>query len=199
MFLLKRNIIFIFVLVLAGLFPSCKQERSVSGYYPVDSLLEEQIQLLTNTPISLQKEAWINSGHQDTLIASLDSATWYNELDMFNEIDWINRPINQGSYTVLDKQKDPYSNLIIREYRANKPMAIRYLKLYYQDTPVKLRKLESLYEMESALLSSKRKLTMEFTDLYNKNILSSYSVEGEQKLVVGDSVHYLIKGKVQFN
>lgn len=77
-------------------------------------------------------------------------------------------------------------------------MAIRYLKLYYQDTPAKLRKLESLYEMESALLSSKRKLTMEFTDLYNKNILSSYSVEGEQTLVMGDSVHYLIKGKVQF-
>lgn len=199
MFLLKRNLIFIFALVLAGIFSSCKQERSVSGYYPVDSLLKEQIQLLTNTSVSLQKEAWINSAHQDTLIVSLDSATWSNELDMFNEIDWINRPINQGGYTILDQQNDPYSNLIIREYRANKNRTIQYLKLYYQDTPTKLRKLESLYEMESALLFSKRKLTMEFTDLYNKNILSSYSVEGKQKLVMGDSVHYLIKGKVQFN
>ena len=199
MYLLKRNLFFIIVFVLIGVFPSCKQEHHITSYYQVDSLLRDQIQLLTNTPLYLQKEAWVNSAHQDTLMASLDSATWSNELEMFTEIDWINRPINQGGYTILDEQNDPYSNLIIREYRANKPMAIRYLKLYYQDTPNKLRKLESLYEMESALLSIKRKLTMEFTDLYNKNILSSYSVEGEQKLVMSDSVHYLIKGKVQFN
>ena len=72
-------------------------------------------------------------------------------------------------------------------------------KIYYQDIPSKLRKIEALYQQDNALLKTRRKLTMEFTDLYDKNILTSYSIDGTQKMFVGDSIRFTINCAVQLN
>jgi hypothetical protein len=189
---LKAIVPMVYVLLMS----SCERPETTIAYYNIDSLLQEQILYLKNAGAVLHKQAEIRGVTQDTTYTPSDSTTWANELDLFAEISTMNKPINVGGYDVSDGEADPHSNLTIRTLTANKPMSIVYLKTFYQDSPDKLRKLEALYHQENALLKSQRKLIMEFSDIYNKSILTSYLVEGGQKMFVGDTVYFTIKGTV---
>lgn len=197
---MKHNSSLIYFVLLGSLYlSSCKQEMTSSVYYNIDSLILEQIQFLSTTRAGLRKQAEINQINQDTTFVPRDSMAWANELDIFMEIGIINKPINRGNYDRVDGLSDAVSNLTITTFSANKALPIVYLKTYYQDTPSKLRRVEALYNQENTLLTSSRKLVMEFTDLYNKNILTSYSIEGNQKMFIGDSVRFTINCSVQLN
>lgn len=178
---------------------SCERKETGALYYNIDSLIQEQVLYLANAHAVVHKQAGIKNISQDTTFAPADSAAWAKELDIFTEIGTINKPINRDGYVVTDGEDDPTSNLTIRTFLSGKELPIGYLKIYYQDTPAKLRKIEAIYRQENSLLASRRKLIMEFTDIYNKNILSSYSIEGEQKMFIGDSVRFSIRGIVQLN
>lgn len=181
------------------LLSSCERQQTASLYYNIDSLVNEQILYLTQTKAGLRKQGEINSVAQDTTFVPADSAAWARELDIFTEIGMVNKPINQGAYEVMDGLDDPSSNLTIRSFIANKELSVVYLKLFYLETPDKLRKIEALYQQENTLLKSNRNLVMEFTDMYNKSILTSYSIVGEQKMFVGDTVNFTITGTVHLN
>ncbi|MDH4057355.1 MAG: hypothetical protein OEU76_01255 [Cyclobacteriaceae bacterium] len=176
------------------LISSCERAKPVSApeVFNIDSLIQEQIKYLSNSQASLRKQAEINNEYQDTTFVPADSAAWSKELDIFSEIGRINKPVNQGGYDVIDHQDDPASNLTMRVYTANRPLPIVYFKTFYLDTPLKLRKIEAEYRQENSLSTSNRKLIMEFSDTYNKSILSSYSIEGDQKMFIGDSVRFAI-------
>ncbi len=179
---------------------ACNQTKEEKAYYlNIDSLIQHQIEYLIKERASVSKMAVMNGLRQDSVFTPTDSAAWARELDIFKEIGSINKPINRGNYEVTDGLPDDASNLTVRQLTAISELPIAYVKTFYQDVPAKLRKIEALYYQENSLLRSKRILTMEFTDLYNKNILTSYSVEGGQKMFVGDSVHFTIKGSIRFN
>ncbi|MBX2944413.1 MAG: hypothetical protein KF725_01165 [Cyclobacteriaceae bacterium] len=179
---------------------ACSQQKEEKAYhYNIDSLVQHQIEYLVKAQATLSKEAIMNGQRQDSVFVPKDSLAWARELDLFREIGSINKPINQNNYKISDGLTDTFSNLTVRQLTATSDLPIRYVKIFYQDAPSKLRKIEALYQQENSLLKTKRKLIMEFTDLYNKNILTSYSVDGGQKMFVGDSVHYVIKGSIQVN
>ncbi|MBL7842502.1 MAG: hypothetical protein KF846_07245 [Cyclobacteriaceae bacterium] len=188
------------LLTVLWMLSSCNQKKEEKAYYfNIDSLIQHQIEFLVKEQASVSKMAVMNGIKQDSVFVPKDSAAWARELDIFKEIGSINKPINRGNYEVTDGLPDDTSNLTVRQLTTTSELPIVYIKTFYQDVPAKLRKIEALYYQENSLLKSKRKLTMEFTDLYNKNILTSYSVEGGQKMFVGDSVHFTIKGSIQVN
>jgi hypothetical protein len=197
---LNLNILKLVALVVGSAqLSSCERQQTTNLYYDIDSLVNEQIQYLTEHKAGLRKQGEISSVALDTTFIPEDSAAWARELDIFTEIGMVNKPINQGAYEVIDGLDDPFSNLTIRTYTTNKELSIVHLKLFYLDTPGKLRKIEALYQQENALLKSKRSLMMEFADIYNKSILTSYSIKGEQKMFVGDTVNFTITGTVHLN
>lgn len=168
-------------------------------YLNIDSLLIEQALYLATRNASLKKQGTINGIKQDTTFTPGDSARWARELDIFAEIGLLNKPVNRLSYSVMDGLPDVSSNLTIQEFRAKDDLPVRLVRVFYLDSPEKLRKIEAFYHQENALLKTQRKLMLEFSDVYNKNILTSYSIEGGQKMFAGDSVHFMIIGTVQFN
>jgi hypothetical protein len=172
---------------------------TTSVSFNIDSLLHEQIIILSTSHAALHKQATINDVHQDTTFVPADSTAWAKELDIFSEIARINKPINQGNYETLDNIADPTSNLTIRTLSTSKSLPIVYLKTFYLNSPDKLRKIEALYRQDNSLLTSKRKLVMEFSDTYNKSILTSYSIDGVQKMLIGDSIHFTITCAVHLN
>jgi len=175
---------------------SCHSKRQPATFYPVDSLVSGQINYLTDIRAGLFKEALLG-GKADTLTYTPDdTVAWLTELGIFRKIDIINKPVNKGSYLVSDGLFDPGSNLTIRAFTSLKKLPVVYLKVYYQGSIEKPRKIEALYDEANALYKSARLLSMHFEQIENRTVLTSYVIKGGQKMVFGDSVAFYISGKI---
>ncbi|MFZ2906938.1 MAG: hypothetical protein WAZ98_12095 [Cyclobacteriaceae bacterium] len=176
---------------------SCEQEtRRPHAYYPVDSLIHAQVKLLQKSGAVLTKKAEIDGVEDETSFTPKDSTAWANELDIFFELSLINNPIHAGKYVVENGLNDQNSNLSIRSYTGKNVLPVVYLKLFYLDKPSNIRRMEALYREENALLKGSRLLILEFQEIRDQTVLTSYSIEGSQKMFLGNLVQFSIKGTI---
>lgn len=186
----------IFTLGLALILLSCESERRPAAFYPIDSLITHQAAYLTEIKARLSKDALL-SGKTDTMTYTpADSLAWVNELDIFRKLEVINKPVNKGSYLVDDGLLDPGSNLTVKAFTSLKKLPVVYLKIYYQGTIDKPRKIEALYDEENLLHQSARVLSLHFQQLEDKTVLTSYAIEGGQKMMFADTVAFYISGRI---
>lgn len=188
-----------YIVLASVMLVSCEKDKtSATILYPVDSLIQAQIDYLSVEEVRLQKEATIN-GVTDTISITPSKNDWADELDIFRQLSELNKPIYTDVYTIESETPDPKSNLKIMSFNSIKPVPVVYMNVYYQDKPWKVRKIEAVYNEKNLLYSSKRQLKMEFQNLNNTTILTSYSVTGGQKMVLSDSVEFSIKGKLVYH
>jgi hypothetical protein len=186
----------------AVLLASCESERPPAAFYPIDSLVTAQVVHLLQTNAGLFKEVLLG-GKNDTVTYRPDSLSWTNELDIFRKLDLINKPVNKGNYNI-DDVADAGSNLKVKAFtRKDDEEAVKlplvYLKIYYQGTIAKPRKIEALYDEGNPLYESARLLSMHFQQIENQTVLTSYSIRGGQKMVFADSVAFYVGGKILVN
>lgn len=188
------------MLILAASLSACESERVPATFYPVDSLITAQIRHLAKVDAGLRKEA-ILKGSADTVVYTPgDTATWAKELDIFRQLDVINKPVNRDGYRVVDGLTDSGSNLIIKEFRRKRErLPVVYLRIYYQSATGRPRKIEALYEDVNSMFRSRRHLTMRFDQVGDQTVLTAYTVKGGQKMVLSDSTAYHISGRILVN
>jgi hypothetical protein len=159
-------------------------------------LISEQVRHLAEIRAGLFKEA-LMGGEADTVrYVPGDTVAWLNELGIFRKLDIINKPVNKGSYLVSDGLLDPGSNLTVKAFTSLKKLPVVYLRIYYQGSIDKPRKIEALYDEANALYSSARLLSMHFEQIEKRTVLTGYAIKGGQKLIFGDSVAFYISGKI---
>lgn len=179
-----------------ALLSSCRQERLPATFYPIDSLISAQTNQLAGMQAGLFKEALL-SGKTDTVTyVPGDTVAWLDELGIFRELAIINKPVNKGSYRVDDGLVDPASNLTIKAFTSLTKLPVVYLKVFYQGTLEKPRKIEALYDEANVLYTSSRLLSMHFEQVGDKTVLTRYSIKGGQKMIFGDSASFYISGKI---
>jgi hypothetical protein len=113
-------------------------------------------------------------------------------------MDMINKPTNKVYYQA-DDLSDIRSNLNVKAFSTKEDLPIRYLSVYYHDDISKLRKLEAEFNELNSLYKSSRMLVMEFQQMGNNVVLTSYEIVGGQKMFLGDSVQYNIKGTLSIS
>jgi hypothetical protein len=178
-------------------FISCSQQKEKQViYYPIDSLLKAQVNYLTDAKAKLSKDVEINGLKESKSLAPADTTAWQHELDIFFALNTLNKPINLGSYTIVNAQPDSTSNLLIQSFSTTEELPVKYFNVYYLDSPSNIKKIEALYSEANSLLKESRLLTLEFKEVYNKNILNSYSIQGGQKMFLGDSVQFSVRGTI---
>jgi hypothetical protein len=91
-------------------------------------------------------------------------------------------------------KSDTRSNLLIRAFSTSRNLPVKYVNIYYKNTPDRIRKIEAGYTESNALYHSTRILTMVFEPIRDSVVLTSYSITGGQKMVMDDSLNYDIKG-----
>lgn len=186
--------------LLLVLLVSCEERTKRSAiYYPVDSLVTAQIRFLSQGEAKVHKTTTLGGEDNATLLTLKDTTQWLRELGIFRELDIINKPVNKGVYEIKDGIADNRSNLTVKTFTARSGAPVKYLRLYYQDSPEKLRRLEAQFDMGNLLYKSSRTLSLEFQDVYNKTMLTSYSISGGQKIFMGDTVRYAIHATVALN
>lgn len=181
------------------IFFACAKPKNDQKFYAVDSLVTAQISYLNHAKAKLEKEAILDGTKQDIILSIEDSLMWEKELDIFRQLEVINKPVSRGSYLVDDGLYDPGSNLTVKAFTALEDLPVRSLRIFYQEKLEKPRKIEAVLQEETTLYESLRLMTMEFRQVNNKTILTSYSIQGGQQMIMADSVAFSIKGRVQYN
>lgn len=190
--LLKNPISLVAIIVCSMLFISCSTEKQKpAGLYNVDSLISTQIRDLISHNAAISKKAVLNGEEKITTTNPKDSSDWNEELAIFLGLDVVNKPINKGAYKI-ETYADNKSNLSVKSFTTTEDLPVKYLRLYYQQSMGQLRKIEAQYRETNSLYISSRFLTMEFENIFNKTMLTSYSIAGGQKMFLDDSVQYTI-------
>ncbi len=174
------------ILLAIVLFSACSEKQSVSTktYYDIDSLVTLQIKSLQG--LQLHKSVEIDGKKEQTTFTP-DSLQWAHELDIFRQLDQINKSSFRDAYVVTDT-KDVNSNLTVRELRANRPVPVSSVRFYYLGTPKDLKRIEASLMEENSLYVNERTMTIELG--------KSYRIEGIQKMVMSDSVKFVVEGNV---
>jgi len=189
--MLKCRLFFFFITTI--LFIGCESETSSKKtYLDIDSLISTQVKNLTEAKAHVLKTASLGNA-KDQSEFSPDSLGWTTELDIFRQLDIINKPTNKDSYEVLDGQKDVNSNLSVRSYTAKSELPVRLLKLYYFNDLKNLKKLEAVFAEKNTLYATERSLSLTFDEIAGKNTLANYSIDGIQKMIISDTVHFAVK------
>lgn len=192
---MRSQRLFLFVIATLAL-ASCKESAKKADFY-FDSLVTNQVKILTLAKASVIKKASID-GNQDETTFTPDSTLWESELDIFRQLEIYERPAYKDAYEMKDGISDEKSNLTVRSYHSLKNIPVRDLKFYYHDQFQQLKKIEATYQEKNTLYTTKRSLQMEFDEVNGKSVLSSYSITGVQKMVLSDSVKFSIHSKVIF-
>src|SRR5438132_834959 len=83
------------------------------SYFDFDSLINRQVMALAKTK---WKKMSVLNKKQDSVSIQPDSLQWSNELDVYRQLDAINKPVLKGNYSV-EKKKDIHSNLTVRSFK----------------------------------------------------------------------------------
>jgi hypothetical protein len=162
----------------------------------MDSLMTQQINYLSASTATVRKITVLGEKSDTVIVTPKDSKGWIKELDIFRELDAINKPIYLGRYTVEEDLSDSKSNLKIRSFTGAGDLPISFLKIYYQGTPDRVRRIEAEYKQANSMYTGARFLSLEFEEIYNKPVLTSYSITGGQKMFLGDTVRYTVYASV---
>lgn len=185
------------MIVSAFLISGCGDKGESSKLYNIDSLVTQQVTLLSASRPTLTKQAVLGST-QDHIEYVPDSVGWSKELDVFRQLEAMNKPINKTKYLIDDGLYDPGSNLTVKAYTALETLPVRSMRIFYDTDIQKPRKIEAVFSEENSLYESTKNLLLEFQQINNKNLLTYYSIDGGQKMIMSDSVSFSVKGKIKF-
>jgi len=193
---------FALVLCVALTFVGCNRSNLVydKPYFDFDSLVSKQIKLIGLSNDSIKKIA-VMDGKTDVSEFAVDTTVIKNELEVFRQLDVINKPLFKNAYQLATDEKDNKSNLRVRTYRlknsARVKSAVPYVRFFFLNDFQQLKKIESLFEESNSLYTTHRKLMMEFEGAGKEARLKNYSVSGFQKMILNDSVKFSIEGSVK--
>ncbi|HEV8511953.1 MAG TPA: hypothetical protein VGQ59_01675 [Cyclobacteriaceae bacterium] len=184
--------------VSAALLVSCNQKnlKYDKPYFDFDSLVNHQVHQIASAKARVIKKTFLNVKNDSTIL-SPDTTQWKRELDAFQQLDVINKPLFKGGYQANNKEDD-HSNLIVRSFSTKMKSPVPEVKFFYQGGFKKLKRIESVFNESNVLYSTSRKLTLEFEEQQGMAMISKYRVQGFQKMILSDSVKFSIEGKLLY-
>ncbi len=177
---------------------SCNRENSYydKPYFDFDSLVHTPVLKLSEAKVKVEKKTFLN-GKEDSVGFVPDTTQWKHELDAFQQLDVINKPLYKDNYKIDDREDD-HSNLLVRKYTSQIKSLVPEVKFFYQDGFKKLKRIEAIFIEGNVLYSTSRKLTIKFDEQQGKPMISGYRVKGFQKMILSDSVKFSIEGKLNY-
>jgi|SRR6185295_8223112 len=186
------------VYILLFLLIACRQnQKSNQKYFDFDRLIDDQISELSQRKRVLDKVVDIGGDKSDTTFLP-SVGGWTTELEIFRELEKINKPASQPVYKIEDQVEDTKSNLLIRRYVADsEPVPV--IEFYYQKEFAQLKKIEASIGEKNVLYTAHRVLKLEFDEGEEGHpLLIRYSVDGFQKMIMRDTVRISMTGEIDW-
>ncbi len=181
------------LILLAG----CSQEKkSTEKYFDFDGLIDNQISQLSQRMRVLEKITEMSGISSDTTFLPSVKG-WGSELEIFRQLEIINKPIYREVYKVEDPVEDPNSNLKIRYYAAASA-PVPSIKFYYQNEFSNLKKIEAVIHEKNILYTTQRQLVIEFDEEEGERLIARYGMKGFQKMIFRDTVRFSVQGQIDW-
>ncbi|MBJ6117689.1 hypothetical protein JAO76_05780 [Pontibacter sp. BT310] len=174
---------------------ACEQPvpRSTSANdddYNLTAYVQQEKQRLQQAQPAVLKSVQTESEPTETI--QVDSLNWDEELTVFEEAD-ISKPTLREYYTREEQQLPDGGTAVtyIKKKDAEAPVEYLYLQLSPER---KVQYLEATLLDQNLLFYSRRKAILEASP--QSGHLESYKVQGVQKLIFGDSLHYSVQANL---
>lgn len=173
---------------------SCRQEETRDDtpklYYDLEGFIENQIVYLNEKKPEVNKTAILGSKHEVSKTREVD---WKKELELFVQAD-INKPSYRQSYEVVQNGPLHY------EYRL-KPgndLPVAYLKIDTDSILKQPLRVEALVRTSNKIYHSEKKVVLTAAKRDNLLGVSSYEVNGYQKLIFVEKKIFSVRGQIGF-
>lgn len=181
------------------LLAACSQQKATQQtkkFTDIEALIIAQESLLAKGRYELVKYVEIN-GHRDTTMVKPDPAGWKTELNIFTQLDLINKPTYRDSYDTTTV-KDDVSNLTINKLVAKSAVPVPSINFFYLKNKSDIRKITAEFVEDNALYLNRRSMFLEFELLHDTLVLRHYKFTGLQRMALSDTVSFSIEGEVRF-
>ena len=166
--------------------PTPPTTAEAEASYDLTTYLQQEIARLQAEQPMVLKSVTTEGIETETIETS--EVDWEDELAVFEQAD-LNRPALQEYYTKQEQVLDNGSIVVEYNRVEDAEPLVHYLRL--ELTPDRrLKQLNALIQDENVLFYSRRNVQMS-ADPASGNI-SGYKVEGVQKLILSDSLHYRV-------
>ena len=172
------------------------KQKSSEKYFDFDGLINAQISELSERKRVLDKSAQLKGVQSDTTFVP-DTEGWEAELDLFRQLEVLNKPTHQKTYRVEGPLDDSKSNLKIKQFYAGSN-SLPFIRIYYLTELRKVKKIEAVVSESNVLYAGSQRLTMEFEEEDGRPMLIRYGVSGFQKLVMRDTVNFSVHGQIDW-
>ncbi|KYG78564.1 hypothetical protein MB14_17690 [Roseivirga ehrenbergii] len=161
-------------------------------YFDLVELLDEQIaEFEVKRPV-LTKELNV-SGETDRVTIQLDSAKqWKEELGLFYQAD-INKLGLETSYTTEEISTGVNTKKVIDSAKTERP-AVRSIDYNYTDD--QLESIRIIIRDENPIYKFEKELNLYFHIEQGKSILSSFTISGDQSMILKDELNYSLKATI---
>jgi len=168
-----------------------KKQKKISTYFDIEGLIDKQVKLLDSISPSLYKEAIINGQNETETFAPADSAAWAKELTIFKTAD-INKPTLVDRYNVRKSTDGKFVRYVSKTPESTEVDSIS-LQLDKAGVPIIIK---AYLSKKNTLFKSAKDLELTFTDHLGKNLISSFSASGWQKMASKDSTVFSFNAKI---
>jgi hypothetical protein len=166
--------------------PEPSASATKTAPYNLTGYLQEQTKRLQQEkPVVLKS---VTTQNKPTETIETSEVDWEKELSIFQEVD-LSRPALRDFYQEQQQTLPDGSKATVFSKSEEAAAPVQQLQLLFSPSQ-QLEHLEAIVMEENILFYSKRKITLSAER--GTGNLTSYRVEGVQKLVFGDSLHYRI-------
>ena len=169
-----------------------REGPKIDAYFDLAGLIQQQVQSLSVITPRVYKQAVIDSQQEEQ---ELDTVNWEKELNIFSKAD-INKPRLLSQYQTTTYTNDA-GNKVTKHQNVEENVS-GVIKMEIVENPAS-QKLLSIYietREYNTLFTSEVEMEMNFEEKENEPRLTSYSINGFEKVILKDTMHYSIKVKI---
>ncbi len=188
---------YVLILIVFAWFAGCSGKPSTNKT-SLDSLISKQVHELLTSHASVTKTSVLGD-KEDHITYTPDSLGWEHEFEIFRQPASFERPANAVRFRMQDGIRDTRSNLTVRRYASIEGHSNGTdpgLTYYYFNDFSHLRRVEATFLQGQAMYKAARQMVIEFEEQGGIPVITAYRLEGEQKMVLTDSVRFLIRAEI---
>ena len=188
-----KKIVLLLSLCLFGCTVGQESEAIRTGtYFDLIELLDEQIAMFEVEKPALYKELNVN-GETEKIALKFDSAQqWKDELGFFYQAD-INKLGLETAYITEELSVGNGNKKVIDSAKTEKP-TVRSIEYNYSAN--QLESIRILVRDKNPVYNFEKELNLFFDVKQGKSILSSFSISGDQSMILKDELNYSLKATI---